>query len=1549
MDHAGPVENASKPSVAVSHEDCFPFFEDRALRPDPVGLKYTFPAQALGIKLTMSMAKKYAAESGQNVQKDEVSVLSEIGVDKFTIVVGSASWRRALRFFLNTDHGGFDSRWHTGDYSEYLSREMMVDVAAPLPQVNQDKAGEKFIQNWCLSVTDLLNATMRVTNIVLQVQAPVCFDRRSCDINIALDEVMLTISSALPRTLFGDEKSQFETIEFPNDPSDVIYNIYGPELNVSSLEISTFRCQQKVKGLSLQLIPLISTSAFALPQQRVLSTDVTMIFSFEAQRAEQSSNCSLGTIAVVVSMLVHRFEMNIDFDYFVSIGNTVSLQFSTETVDVPTTNVDPNERIVDTMAHRRLVQRLLRKHNIVTERFCTAFNLRIVESKIRHWRQNVSLRHALLLCQEGFNDATPCLLLWDGEMKEADICFEDDFSTGNGRVVLKLSIDAFGVRVCDFDGFFRANPGPIAQDLLTDTPMMILLSCDERDRTRSLACRIEETLGASLTWALSLELNNAAFSCPIDNLITLWFIWVDALFIPFPSNSRAKSKIRFPPGTLGHYVVSLMSDKSTAALSSLISKRTSRCGLAVTPAPSLKFSIERVVQSILTQGMLFPTDMLLVRCAMNDVTFHFEAKKFNDPQDDSFNFGLTLLEFEFLASNFLSEASTIFKSFDVLVHRKEKWSSKITSQSKGLRHSLRSRLTLLANGSRNPKSGRSSESNCSDKYENESDCSDNYEFGYSYENSNISLSIPENVVLGHMLALRDWFESFQRITEQYIPSWGRFKDNRAVTDQTEVIRALNYLHHACSSTNTSLRELQARHESLQNKFNGYHRLSQKIGIDKDLEIASLRALVFVKEKERFSALSLVSSEASGWLGVGSANVSGQRGLLSSMVWQHWVVLRHSSLLLFGAPGQVGMRRNGVLMLCRILIISYFPFVLQYGMVDFVALEGATMRELTGEKRHADLKRAFSIVELSGTTHFFVAGNDADFVNWVVAIQRAINLFSVASPDVENSVPVGNESIPYNLGQDGDIVVSQENGITTPLNQSLTTPVETVRMDQSDFGRSNQSDGRNGLDGFEPTAGNSIDVAVDSLCGTIDVDVPVSNVAPRGQDWRREQVRNRFVGVSQATKSRFGSAMSAARQKGKEVAQKGKAMAQKRLDGTTSSFDVRKNEGSTIHGESKSCPSCPLLNTGLDVKSQICALKRSDANSDEHETTRRLGKNGSLLGISTDVLSSSNLPLQSDQVVCDEPKPVPSNSEPDEFTSIGAKTENGVLDQNNADDFDDRTESDRPVGMKQRIGAVVRRAIAQSDNQRLLNGRLGTKLDSSDVFTNGAIESVKLERISLSRALSTPFHPFGKGDKGISGLELKCVEGVWTIRVEIVAPEFKRTANGVENDHLASEVTTGVAEPLGDKMEDDTGIASASTSSNADFMYPVAGKDDTLSQVKCLDHTTTKSTRLSQYFRIQVFEHKSDLTISPVELQKSLSEILQFHSSMSESIAKVSSHQFSPDAMTGNPFQPCTHGDIAKAAGLSALETVCISGSLLGECFENSKSTENYSCKSLLTH
>jgi hypothetical protein len=230
-------------------------FEMRSIRPDPLHLRRSFPQQAFGCKVTLGYEKRL----DDQIVDDQLLILIEAMLDNFAISMDSHAWVRFLQFVTNAKGGGFDERWHTGDWTGIMTRDMLLRPSEPLVLANHvQPVFPTFLDVNEFPSSDLFNANIKITAVSVRLPASAYDDPRSCDVILALDRSSLNVSSILPVHLM--ENSQLEYVTFPHDKSDHVHRTTKDKetVNSTSTVSSVFRCQCSCSGLSLQLSPTFS-------------------------------------------------------------------------------------------------------------------------------------------------------------------------------------------------------------------------------------------------------------------------------------------------------------------------------------------------------------------------------------------------------------------------------------------------------------------------------------------------------------------------------------------------------------------------------------------------------------------------------------------------------------------------------------------------------------------------------------------------------------------------------------------------------------------------------------------------------------------------------------------------------------------------------------------------------------------------------------------------------------------------------------------------------------------------------------------------------------------------------------------------------------------------------------------------------------------------------------------------------------------------------------------------------------------------------------------
>jgi hypothetical protein len=1004
FDSTGPVEKPSKPLREISRDESFPLFEDRSVRPDPLGLRHSFPAQAFGLMTTIDFIKKLSSEPDGS--EEVIQVLHEIGVDKFDIVLDMHAWCRAVRFALNEDGGGFDPRWDTGDWTKSLKPEMLTNPKAPL---NLDDClqptKQLFLDENELISSDLFNVTAKVTNVDVRVPAPIHEDARSCDIVIRMDETMLIVSSALPRTflsgkigssIYGDDAKSKGIIDFPNDPSDIAYvleNTEDPSSRqrgvMTSRAMSTFRLQLTLREFSIRLVPVVLLCHSKEPQQLLAPSEMTMVICFDGEPPENPDS-NLTKVALFVSILAHRFELNFDFDLAASAVSTLvhhaevveaTLAICSElleSTDTPVSHIDPSESSVDySVSSADLgIQKSLRGRRVLVQRqislsretggISVAFCLQLAEFRLQLWRHNVPYSSPLRASQrsgagtDGADEKyVPLLQLMDLSVNGFEFAVEGSFHRQNRRIIVKGCLTDSLVKGCDLSGLLgdadvEANPdssageeaeGPSpskAREMLEVFALggkSFLVDaageCADQGVDCGMAFRFEERLEATRGWSLASDIaSGGVLSCRVEVIETILVLIIEALLMPSWSKSkRLESHAESEPGifparTVGALFTSLIPDDISSVSVAPFRIDGELLAMIVGAVPGK--GLDRMLRDLIANVLPDDVDLLLLRTQISSFLVNLPGGSVPISSDGFSGFGLLLHQLDFSASYFGSTGALQSGLLGMLARRGEAWSSVIETREQGLRHRMLSRQSLNAVAPR-------------DGFLQIKDALvPAFDAGYNYSDSKAFLSLDKGLAIEN-LAMIDQFITCLSIFA------GRCKNTAtniagtltalrapmiasidAPSQDAEGVGALNPVGIVCSRSAASIRSVRELLHQVSEGVATHDQSLQKLLMDREKELENLKLTVFFKEKERIGALALTASRVTGWLRIGGAQRIGQRGLTTCMLWPHWSVVRRCLLITYSGPGNVSALTWWCLVFTRYgRLRSYFFFIAAY--------------------------------------------------------------------------------------------------------------------------------------------------------------------------------------------------------------------------------------------------------------------------------------------------------------------------------------------------------------------------------------------------------------------------------------------------------------------------------------------------------------------------------------------------------------------------------------------------------------------------------------------
>jgi hypothetical protein len=976
FDSTGPVEKPSKPLKEIDRDESFPLFEDRSVRPDPLGLRHSFPAQAFGLMTTIDFIKKLSSEPDGS--EEVIQVLHEIGVDKFDIVLDMHAWCRTVRFALNEDGGGFDPRWHTGDWTQSLKPDMLTNPKAPL---NLDDClqptKQLFLDENELISSDLFNVTAKVTNVDVRVPAPIHEDARSCDIVIRMDETMLIVSSALPRTflsgkigssIYGDDAKSKGIIDFPNDPSDIAYVLENSEDPSSrqrgvmtSRAMSTFRLQLTLRDFSIRIVPVVLLCNSKEPQQLLAPSEMTIVVCFDGEPPEYPDS-NLTKVALFVSILAHRFEINLDFDLAASAVSTLvhhaEVMEATlavcselfESKDIPVSHIDPSESSVDySVSSADLgIRKSLRGRKVLVQRqislsretggISVAFCLQLAEFRLKLWRHNVpysSPLRALQRSSAGTGGAdekyVPLLQLMDLSVNGFEFAVEGSFHRQHRRIIVKGCLSEVLLKGCDLFGLLRdtdvedsstgdeaEGPSPSkAREMLEVFALggkSFLVDdageCKDQEVDYGMAFRFEERLEATRGWSLASDIaSGGVLSCRVEVIEKILVLILEALLMPTWSKSKrleihAESEPGiFPARTVGALFTSLIPD-DISSVNGIAPFRIDEELLAMIVGAVPGKGLDRMLRDLIANVLPDDMDLLLLRTRISNFLVNLPGDTVSISSDGFSGFGLLIHQLDASASYLGSTGALQSDLLGMLARRGEAWSSVLESREQGLRHKMLSRQSLNAVAPR-------------DGFLQIKDVLvPAFDAGYNYSDSKAFLSLAKGLAIENLEMIDQFITCLSIFASRCKKTATNIADTLttlrapmiasidAPSQDAEGVGALNPVGIVCSRSVASIRSVR---ELLRRVSEGVatrdHSL-QKLLMDREKELENLKLTVFLKEKERIGALALTASRVTGWLRIGGAQRIGQRGLNTCMLWPHWSVVRRCLLITYSGPGNV---------------------------------------------------------------------------------------------------------------------------------------------------------------------------------------------------------------------------------------------------------------------------------------------------------------------------------------------------------------------------------------------------------------------------------------------------------------------------------------------------------------------------------------------------------------------------------------------------------------------------------------------------------------------
>ena len=941
----GNDSTARVPDMMVSAPDItFPLFEDRSIRLDGYG-RESLPSQAVGLKVTVDV-HDHDDPAKRAEGKTQMSFLSECGMDRIDVVLDSDAYCRALSFGMNGEEG-VDPRLFSGDWSDWLTADMFVSPgpngAVPSLEPYLQPMPGMFLDENHLMSSELFNLTSKMTNIRLRLPAPVHADVKCNSIVVGLSDLMVLVSSALPRTILGGKISPSSDDEdgrnsFPNDPSDIsanmskINDIMSAGADNKEMRSSTFRVQVTMDGLSVEAKPAIPLHDAVECQTLILPTKMSCLLCIDVTAPPTAHTRKGMGIAAHISAHLQQLQMNLDVD--VIVGIVSCLLYHAERFQKTIQNLFPAGDGCGTLASARPSVEEAgggSLDNVLKSQVSRSFESGIVvklstvhvdELDVKIWRQECRLKAA----SDGISSRTPypVLLLARIRLTQLQIGVEAAkgmFDTGGWSLATKAGLSSFRLDLVDPTLVPRMGSGSDAMVGLDKheqymTGIFHLVENNQDDTENDTFLRLDYN-DASKVASVSIEINSAgSLHLKLDAVELAMSQVIEGLFIPtgihhVPSNAGV-----FPEGSLGGFIVSLVGQTNGEKSDSE--------------------EISNDASADTTGSMLH---------SIQAVAFRVSAKKLDliiPIAQSTYNYNLQLQNVS-ASAGFFQQHDGDGGAIESWIGRKSSsrtlWSSDFNDIAPGLHFVLESTQSVAQTSDTDD----STETflvrpfSVCGAYHPESTQVKMGEMSLTFSEAQIIQQIADTgIALGKsayeiyldVASLHSSLDSLRSTDEGAI--YGAVVDISSSPAEITSREALSSI----SAAQSMLSSIETEVTSLANSA----KPQQDENMRRDLE--RTKTLVFLLERQRTAALSLVSARVCGWIRFGASNVSGQRIITATNLWRYWAVLRKNLLIICDRPGGAKV-------------------------IDIIPLSDMTLHSISGQNKRTDVARGFALRDSRG--------------------------------------------------------------------------------------------------------------------------------------------------------------------------------------------------------------------------------------------------------------------------------------------------------------------------------------------------------------------------------------------------------------------------------------------------------------------------------------------------------------------------------------------------------------------------------------------------------
>ena len=803
-----------------------------------------------------------------------------------------------------------------------------------------------------------------MTNIRLSLPAPVHKDVKTSSVVVCLSDMMVLVSSALPKTILSgvispSSEDSDQAQSYPNDPSDISANvsrmneIMSAGVDAKEMRSSTFRVQVTMDGLTVEARPAIPLHDALECQSIILPTKMSFLGCIDVSAPPTAHTRKAMGIAVHLSAHLQKLQLNLDFDVIVGIvgclmhhagcfQKAIQSVFSAEKVQEKFA-VDQKPSVEE--AGGGSLDRVLKSQvsrsfekGIVVTLAC----IHIDELDVRVWRQECNI-----MTSDTGDDAPtashPILLLARLGLKRFQLSGEAGkglvgINSDASRFTAKVGLSSLQLDLCDptliQQQDFACNAGDgnglISSHLLYMTEILSLGSFDENDgRTNDVEdgfsfIRLDYD-DESKSATGSVDINSpGVFHLKLDAVQQIIVHTIEGLFIPtgiHQCESTSATGI-FPDGSLGSFMLALINP-------GLGENREEAAFTKDDEAKKQKSLVESI------QAMAF-------RFTAKNLALVIPISQQDENNDSPSMYRLQLSNAACVLGYFRENGGRMVGSWSARKSGPDRaWSSEFEDYALGVHVRVNSSqcVSQIADAGDAASSPLVRPFNINGAYHPET---------AKMNMGPVELSFGEAQILKQIASTgtglgKNAYEIYLDVASLH----SSIDLMSGVEEKTSTAEKSSPAEIATREAAASITSAQSLLTSLENAASSLDIAvpTQNEAFSARAELEKAKAVLFLLERQRAAALALVSARVCGWIRMGASNVNGQRMTTSTNLWRYWAVLRKNLLIVSERPG--GSK-----------------------LIDIVPLREVTLHSITGQNRRTEVARGFALRDSRGYERVF---------------------------------------------------------------------------------------------------------------------------------------------------------------------------------------------------------------------------------------------------------------------------------------------------------------------------------------------------------------------------------------------------------------------------------------------------------------------------------------------------------------------------------------------------------------------------------------------------